>query len=104
MEDLPRKLPRQLRHCLLLRQRALPPQAQTLHFATQLDSDAAAGKLPEYMLYTPDMNNVGHDTGLSFASNWVKGFLQNKLGNPAYSTTLFVVTFDESASASPNKI
>ncbi|KAJ3115560.1 hypothetical protein HDU96_000441 [Phlyctochytrium bullatum] len=81
-----------------------PARCAKIVNANQLDVDAAAGKLPSFMFYTPNMDNDGHDTGLSFASNWVKGFLKNKLGNPAYSNTLFVVTFDESDTISPNKI
>jgi hypothetical protein len=28
-----------------------------------LDADLAAGTLPQYSFYTPDINNDGHDTG-----------------------------------------
>ncbi|KAI8826340.1 hypothetical protein BJ741DRAFT_631551 [Chytriomyces cf. hyalinus JEL632] len=62
----------------------------------QLTRDAAAGKLPNYIFYTPDMNNDGHDTSASYASNWLKTFLEPKLVDPAFANVLFHVVFDES--------
>ncbi|KAJ3025161.1 UNVERIFIED_CONTAM: hypothetical protein HDU68_007409 [Siphonaria sp. JEL0065] len=73
--------------------------------SAQLDSDAATGNLPNYVFYTPDMNNDGHDTSISYASNWLHGFLEPKLANPAYTNTLFHIVFDESETYStPNQI
>ncbi|KAJ3204633.1 hypothetical protein HDU67_009394 [Dinochytrium kinnereticum] len=73
--------------------------------ATQFDSDLAAGTLPNYMFYTPNMKNDGHDTGLAYGSNWTKGFLEGKLGHPNLKDTLIMVVFDESATLTgPNKI
>ncbi|KAI8803690.1 phosphoesterase family-domain-containing protein [Cladochytrium replicatum] len=63
---------------------------------SQLDIDAAAGKLPDYMYYTPNLMNDGHDTTLQYSSNWLKGFLEPKLADPAYANTLFYITYDES--------
>ncbi|KAJ3291886.1 hypothetical protein HDU76_007219 [Blyttiomyces sp. JEL0837] len=70
----------------------------------QLDKDALGNNLPNYIFYTPNLKNDGHDTSVSYTSNWLKGFLEPKLTNPAYANTLFFVTFDESASFSPNQI
>jgi len=64
--------------------------------ASQLDDDINKGKLPQYSYYTPNMNNDAHDTNVSFAANWLKGFLEPKLSNPKFtSNALIVVTFDE---------
>ncbi|KAJ3104520.1 hypothetical protein HDU97_009133 [Phlyctochytrium planicorne] len=72
--------------------------------AGQFASDLASGNLPAYSFYTPNMDNDGHDTGLSFASDWLKGFLTGKLGSAGLKNTLVMVTFDESETSSPNKI
>ncbi|KAI8803675.1 phosphoesterase family-domain-containing protein [Cladochytrium replicatum] len=64
--------------------------------SSQLDIDAAAGKLPNYMYYTPNLLNDGHDSSLLYGSNWLKSFLEPKLTDPAYADTLFYITFDES--------
>ncbi|ORY33213.1 hypothetical protein BCR33DRAFT_838708 [Rhizoclosmatium globosum] len=64
--------------------------------ASQLDKDAAAGRLPNYMFFTPDMVNDMHDSDIGTASNWLQNFLEPKFQNPAYANTLFHITFDES--------
>ncbi|OZJ05608.1 hypothetical protein BZG36_01469 [Bifiguratus adelaidae] len=66
--------------------------------ATQLDTDIANNAVPQYVFYTPDINNDGHDTNVTYASNWLQNFLEPRISNPAFSNnTLFVVTFDEQA-------
>ncbi|KAI8618980.1 phosphoesterase family-domain-containing protein, partial [Chytriomyces sp. MP71] len=71
--------------------------------SVQLDKDAVAGNLPNYIFYSPDINNDGHDTGLTVASNWLKAFLEPKLTDPAYANTLFQVVFDESQNNIPSQ-
>ncbi|KAI8914529.1 phosphoesterase [Gorgonomyces haynaldii] len=63
--------------------------------ADQLQTDIANNAVPQYVFYTPDMNNDGHDTDIRYASNWLQGFIEPLLVNPVFSKTLFVVTFDE---------
>ncbi|KAJ3254401.1 hypothetical protein HK103_007195 [Boothiomyces macroporosus] len=74
-----------------------PARCQNIVNANQLQADIAAGTLPNYMFYTPNINNDGHDTDLDYAANWLQGFIEPLLTNPVFSKTLFVVTFDESA-------
>jgi hypothetical protein len=70
--------------------------------ASQFDHDAERGQLPNYAFYTPDLNNDGHDTSLSFAAAWLGGFLEPLLRAPELMKgTLIVVTFDESGHRSP---
>ncbi|KAJ3333734.1 hypothetical protein HDU76_004546 [Blyttiomyces sp. JEL0837] len=64
--------------------------------ATELDTDATGNNLPNYVFYTPNLKNDGHDTSITYASAWLKGFLEPKLTDPSYAKTLFFVTFDES--------
>ncbi|MGZ3683950.1 MAG: alkaline phosphatase family protein [Bdellovibrionota bacterium] len=64
--------------------------------ASQFDADAAAGTLPALSLYSPDLNNDGHDTNPAFADHWLKGKFEKLLSDPAFMAgTLFAVTFDE---------
>ncbi|KAJ3224450.1 hypothetical protein HDU81_008546 [Chytriomyces hyalinus] len=81
-----------------------PTRCAKIVVSSQLDRDAANGALPNYMLYTPDINNDGHDTGAAYADSWLQSFLEPKLSNPAYKDTLFHVVFDESDTYSPNYI
>ncbi|KAI9358235.1 phosphoesterase family-domain-containing protein [Zopfochytrium polystomum] len=66
--------------------------------SAQLDTDAAAGKLPQYMFFTPNLDDDAHDTDVPTAATWLKAFLEPKLTSAAYKNTLFFVTFDETAS------
>ncbi len=61
-------------------------------------------KVPQYVFYTPNMNNDGHDTGVSYASKWLKGFLEPMLTNSYFAKTIFLITFDENNGSSGNHI
>jgi len=67
--------------------------------------DVAHHLLPNYMFYSPNMNNDGHDTGLTYASQWLNRFLTPLLNNPKFMQgTLIIVTFDESRHDTTNHI
>lgn len=69
--------------------------------ATRLDEDLSNNALPTYALYSPDLDNDGHDTGLAYASQWLEGFLEPRRKNRAFmEDRLIVVTFDESGDQS----
>jgi len=71
--------------------------------ATQLDTDLASGNLPQYIYYTPNLNNDAHDTDLAYAGNWLTGWLVPKI--PKFpSKTLIYLTFDEDDGAENNHI
>jgi len=62
-------------------------------FASDLSS-ANYSTLPQFMFYTPNMNNDGHDTSLAYAANFASGFFSTYL--PQFpNRTLIVITFDE---------
>jgi hypothetical protein len=62
----------------------------------QLQTDVDAETLPKFMFYTPNMDNGAHDTDITFAGNWLNGFLPPLLDNPKFMNgTLVIVTFDE---------
>ncbi|KAF9343132.1 hypothetical protein BGX26_006217 [Mortierella sp. AD094] len=63
---------------------------------TQLSTDLKNGALPNYVFYTPNIKNDGHDTTVAYTGKWLAGFLNPLLQNPKFSNnTLVVVTFDE---------
>jgi len=73
--------------------------------AAAFDADAAAGRLPAYSLYVPDLNDDGHDTGVDAADQWLAGFLGPRLDDANFMNGLLVVvTFDESASKTDSRI
>ncbi|KAI8144839.1 phosphoesterase family-domain-containing protein [Fennellomyces sp. T-0311] len=64
--------------------------------ATQLDTDISNNSVPQFVFYTPDMNNDGHDTSLGYASYWLKSWLEPRITKSAFTeNTLFVLTWDE---------
>ncbi len=66
-------------------------------------ADAAAGTLPQYVFYVPDLVHDGHDSSIATAGAWLTGFLQPLLADAdAMAGTLVVVTYDEgSGTADP---
>jgi hypothetical protein len=73
--------------------------------ASALADDVATGALADYSLYIPDLNNDGHDTGVTFADQWLARTFAPWLADPSFThRMLFVVTFDESAGAGPNHV
>ena len=78
-------------------------------------SDFRSGELPNYAFYTPDMCNDGHGgvpacqfpraRMIELSMQWLDGFLMPLLDDPVAMTgTLVVLTFDESADHSHNRI
>ncbi|KAI9277220.1 phosphoesterase, partial [Phascolomyces articulosus] len=64
--------------------------------ATQLDEDIENNSVPQFVFYTPDMNNDGHDTSLQYSSDWMKSWLEPRVGKPGFNNnTLFILTWDE---------
>jgi len=65
--------------------------------------DAKQG-LVAYSFYSPNRNNDGHDTGVTFAAQWLENFLDKKFPESLRKGTLIVVTFDESDHNADNRI
>lgn len=64
---------------------------------TQLDTDLAAGSLPDFAFITPDICNSAHDCAISTADTWLGNVLP-KLQNYLDATSqpyLIVLTWDE---------
>jgi acid phosphatase len=63
---------------------------------TMFQSDLKNNKLPQYMFFTPNMTNDGHDTNVTFAGKWASDFLTPLLTNKNFmQNTLVLLTFDE---------
>jgi acid phosphatase len=73
---------------------------------TSWDSDLAAQKLPQWSFITPNMTNDAHDTNVTFAASWARGFLEPLLNNSYFmNDTLVILTFDEDETYTvPNRI
>ena len=73
--------------------------------AAALDSDLAAGTLPDFSLYVPNLDDDGHDTGVQYADAWMARAFGPRLANPDFmKDLLLVVTFDEGSDAGNNRV
>jgi len=63
---------------------------------TSFDQDVTAQTLPQWSFMTPNMTNDGHDTNVSFASQWERSKIGPLLDNSYFmENTLILLTFDE---------
>jgi len=67
--------------------------------AEQLDKDISSETVPQFVYFTPNMNNDGHDTSVPYLSAWLERFLTPRMKNEHFiKDTLIVITFDEQES------
>jgi len=71
--------------------------------ADQLDADLASGDLPQYMYFTPNIDNDAHNTNISFAGTWFNSYISPRMMKFPKGT-LFIVTWDEDDYTEENKI
>ncbi len=82
-----------------------PERCKNIVSAEQLDKDIADGTLPNFSIYTPDMDDDGHDRGLDFADRAFKKTFEPLLKNQEFmKDMLFIVTFDEDDKKENNRI
>jgi acid phosphatase len=69
-------------------------------------NDVSKKTLPQWSFLTPNMLNDGHDTNVTFASAWERGFLAGFLNDTYFTNnTLILLTFDEIETYPlPNKV
>ena len=80
-----------------------PTRCKNIVDSKQLDLDIKSNHLPNYAIYIPDLNNDGHDSGVSFADTYMSKKFGPLLENPQFmDQMLFIVTFDESGSKKNN--
>eukprot|EP00294_Goniomonas_avonlea_P001810 CAMPEP_0114540946 /NCGR_PEP_ID=MMETSP0114-20121206/1043_1 /TAXON_ID=31324 /ORGANISM="Goniomonas sp, Strain m" /LENGTH=290 /DNA_ID=CAMNT_0001725151 /DNA_START=13 /DNA_END=885 /DNA_ORIENTATION=- len=69
----------------------------------QLDKDLESETLPQYMYLSPNIDDDGHDTSVSYAGKWLDNFFATRLLK--FPTgTLVVVTWDEDDHSEKNKV
>lgn len=67
--------------------------------------DANTGNLPNFSIYSPNLDNDGHDTDVTYASTWLKTKMGPLFDKPAFmANTMVEITFDESATRKGNHI
>ncbi|RCH93885.1 hypothetical protein CU097_012169 [Rhizopus azygosporus] len=73
-------------------------RVQNIVHSDQLMKDIKAQNLPNWMFYTPNMDNDGHDTNAAYAGNWLSKFYESTLNEPyLLNNTVILITFDETA-------
>ncbi|KAI8099824.1 phosphoesterase, partial [Halteromyces radiatus] len=73
-----------------------PTRCSNIVPGTQLDDDIKNNQVPQFVFYTPNMNNNGRNSNLATASKWLSSFLEPKLTQSTFSkNTLFVITWDK---------
>ncbi len=83
----------------------VPMRCARIKDASELDKDIASGDLPQFALYTPNMDDDGHDTGVAFADRWLAKRFGPLLDDPRFMKgMLLVVTFDEDSGTRGNHI
>jgi acid phosphatase len=81
-------------------------RASQIKSLTSLDSDLVTQTLPQWVFITPNMEDDGHDTNITFAASWLHNFLKPLMKIDYFmNNTLIVVSFDESEVYSvPNRV
>ena len=73
-----------------------PTRCANITNETNFLSDFKTGKLPNYTMYVPNMDNDGHDTDVGFADQWMSKTFRSIVDDPvAMKDTLLVTIFDE---------
>jgi acid phosphatase len=63
---------------------------------TIFQQELKENKLPQWLFITPNMTSDGHDTSVTVAGVWLRGFLEPLLTDPNFmQDTLVLITFDE---------
>lgn len=83
-----------------------PGECANIVADSELKRDIAAGRLPEFSLFIPDIRNDGHDTGAAYADKWLASYFGPLMKDPAFmKDMLLVITFDEDdKSTSENRV
>ncbi|MCI4318941.1 MAG: carboxypeptidase regulatory-like domain-containing protein [Thermoplasmata archaeon] len=62
---------------------------------TAWNSDVAAGTIPEYAFFAPNMTDDGHDTSTAYADHWLDRWLSPYLNASWFASSVWFVTWDE---------
>lgn len=73
-----------------------PQRLSQMKNFTTFYEDLENDTLPQWMFITPNMTSDGHDTSVTVAGEFMRGFVEPLLTNPNFmKNTLILITFDE---------
>jgi len=82
-----------------------PARCARIVEAAEFAHDVAAGQLPDFSLYVPDLRDDGHNTGVAYGSRWLGRTFGPLLADPGFAAgTTVIVTFDEGEDDGTNQI
>ena len=82
-----------------------PARCANIVDADQLDQDIANNQVPDYSFYIPNLDDDGHDTGVSFANDWFRNRFGALMQKPNFMSGMAIIaTFDESGNLFDNHI
>lgn len=79
-----------------------PTRCARIVDSSQLAIDMSNHATPTFSWYTPNINDDGHDTNVTFAGTWLNGFLTST-GATSYFDVVLVI-FDENSGTIPNQV
>jgi phosphatidylinositol-3-phosphatase len=72
--------------------------SHVLNFTAWSDA-VATNTVPNYAFITPNILDDGHNTNVSYADNWLRGWLTPLLNDSFAQSTVFFIVYDESANS-----
>lgn len=73
-----------------------PLRCAKLFNSSYMAKHLAQGSIPEFSLFSPNMHNDGHDTGVSFAAKWIERVIFPLMNTTEGKNITWIFTFDES--------
>lgn len=72
------------------------PRCKNIVNSEQLFQDISSKNVPQFMYYTPNIDNDAHNKPIAFANDYLSNFLPKLLNDEYFmKNTLVVITFDE---------
>lgn len=70
-----------------------------VHDLPQADwnTSVADNTVPNYVFYTPNLYDDGHNSNVEFADAWLKAWLSPLLNDSFFQSSVFLITYDEGA-------
>ena len=65
---------------------------------TSWDANVSAGTIPAFAFFAPNLKDDGHDTSVSYADSWLKGWLPKYLNDSWFNSSVWFITYDEGSS------
>lgn len=82
-----------------------PERCANIQDSRVFESDVKNNRLPNFAVYSPNLDDDGHDTGTAYASDWLQKNFASKFSDAKFLQDLLVViTFDESSTKQNNHI